>query len=108
MQLEYVHRSWTLTIGDCLFCRAIDAWLIIKTAFAIVLIIRARAIRASCSSASECGNRLVVGAVGGDLAGTNQVVNPPRSVLRASHPRRHYYARFALHYPSYYPSYYQH
>ena len=36
-----------------------------------------------------------VGAVGGNLAGTNQVVNPPRSVLHASHPRRHYYARFA-------------
>jgi hypothetical protein len=47
-----------------------------------------------------------VGAVGGNLAGTNQVVNPPRSVLHASHPRRHYYARFAPHYPSYYPSYY--
>jgi hypothetical protein len=55
MQLDCVHRSWTLTIGyseDCLFCRAIDAWLIIKTAFAIALIIRARAIRASCSSAN--------------------------------------------------------
>ena len=47
-----------------------------------------------------------VGAIGGNLAGTNQVVNPPRSVLHASHPRRHYYARFAPHYPSYYPSYY--
>ena len=38
MQLDCVHRSWTLTIGyseHCLFCRAIDAWLIIKTAFAI-------------------------------------------------------------------------
>jgi hypothetical protein len=55
MQLDCVHRSWTLTSGyseHCLFCRAIDAWLIIKTAFAIALIIRARAIRASCSSAN--------------------------------------------------------
>jgi hypothetical protein len=34
-----------------LFCRATDAWLIIKTAFAIALIISARAILASCSSA---------------------------------------------------------
>jgi hypothetical protein len=30
-----------------------------------------------------------VGAVGGNLAGTNQVVNPPRSVLH--HHRRHHY-----------------
>jgi hypothetical protein len=55
MQLDCVHRSWTLTSGyseHCLFCRAIDAWLIIKTAFAIALIIRGRAIRAWCSSAN--------------------------------------------------------
>jgi hypothetical protein len=31
-----------------------------------------------------------VGAIGGNLAGTNQVVNPPRSVLH-HHRRRHYY-----------------
>jgi hypothetical protein len=30
-----------------------------------------------------------VGAIGGNLAGTNQVVNPPRSVLH--HHHRHYY-----------------
>ena len=30
-----------------------------------------------------------VGAIGGNLAGTNQVVNPPRSVLH--HHRRHHY-----------------
>jgi hypothetical protein len=36
-----------------------------------------------------------VGAVGGNLAGTNQVVNPPRSVLHASayHRRRHHYVQ---------------
>ena len=34
-----------------------------------------------------------VGAVGGNLAGTNQVVNPPRSVLHARHHRRHYYVQ---------------
>jgi hypothetical protein len=33
-----------------------------------------------------------VGAIGGNLAGTNQVVNPPRSVFHASayHRRRHH------------------
>ena len=32
-----------------------------------------------------------VGAIGGNLAGTNQVVNPPRSVLHTSHRKRHHY-----------------
>jgi hypothetical protein len=34
-----------------------------------------------------------VGAIGGNLAGTNEVVNPPRSVLHHSayHHRRHHY-----------------
>jgi hypothetical protein len=34
-----------------------------------------------------------VGAIGGNLAGTNQVVNPPRSVFHTSayHRRRHHY-----------------
>jgi hypothetical protein len=32
-----------------------------------------------------------VGAIGGNLAGTNQVVNPPRSVLHSSHHRPHRY-----------------
>ena len=36
-----------------------------------------------------------VGAIGGNLAGTNQVVNPPRSVLHSSHHRRqHYYENY--------------
>jgi hypothetical protein len=34
-----------------------------------------------------------VGAIGGNLAGTNQVVNPPRSVLHTRNHRRHYYVR---------------
>jgi hypothetical protein len=34
-----------------------------------------------------------VGAVGGNLAGTNQVVNPPRSVLHAARRRHHHYLR---------------
>jgi hypothetical protein len=38
-----------------------------------------------------------VGAVGGNLAGTNQVVNPPRSVLHSAHRRRYH------HYDNYYP-----
>jgi hypothetical protein len=33
-----------------------------------------------------------VGAIGGNLAGTNQVVNPPRSVLHVHRHHRHYYA----------------
>jgi hypothetical protein len=37
-----------------------------------------------------------VGAIGGNLAGTNQVVNPPRSIVRSSHYRRHrqYYENY--------------
>ncbi len=33
---------------------------------------------------------------GSHLAGTNQVINPPRSVFRARHKRRHHYLR-AIH-----------
>ena len=36
-----------------------------------------------------------VGAIGGNLVGTNQVVNPPRGVFHASayHRRRHHYVQ---------------
>jgi hypothetical protein len=44
-------------------------------------------------SPGPTGTAPAVGAIGGNLAGTNQVVNPPRSVLHHHRRHRSYYAQ---------------